>query len=225
MERYSRWILRVKNDERMRNCESSRGECVEKNGKKKSYLFIQMSFCVVYKWKHEEVINHKARRFRCVKGELEMEGKSRWRRSDPGACFVNNFLSLSDKIIASKRIKRWKGGEKRKTTSIWTRRTWFFIWFCFHIFYPVSWFRIFVQWFRISKSFFSVSTSFSSPPCRTQHRRRQFLFCCRRNSKIPLCWACIKWSKENESEMHGRQSLRFLGFLYLLKGKVRALNF
>lgn len=32
----------------------------EEENAKKSYLFIQMSFRVVYKWKHEQVINHKA---------------------------------------------------------------------------------------------------------------------------------------------------------------------
>lgn len=94
-----------------------------------------MSFCVVYKWKHEEVINHKARKFQCLKGELGMGKKLRWKKSDPEACFVNNSLSLNDKIIASKRAKWIKRGRKRKTTSIWTRRTWFFIWFRFHIFF------------------------------------------------------------------------------------------
>lgn len=141
-------------------------------------------------------------------------------RCDAEACFVNNSLSLSDKIIASKRINR---GETGKSTSIWTVWTWVFIWFCFQIFFlfPASWFRIFVQWIRISKSFLSFCTShlfvvLNVALSQSTSLTTIFILLSQKfeNPFMPS-WACIKWGRGRIlRDDRKRKSWKFFRFFY-----------
>lgn len=110
-----------------------------------SYLFIQMSSRVVYKWKHEQVINHKKAR-KCSLGEKGMEmmkkgGAPRWSRG----ILCLSLCTLRDKII---------GGEAQFEQQI--RDSSFDFYFSFLSCFML---RIFVQWSRTSESFFPLPLS------------------------------------------------------------------
>lgn len=99
-----------------------------------------MSFRVVYKWKHEQVINHKAKIALCEKGK-----KGR-RRNDQEAFYA--WICIHSKIRSTKMLDFYSRlCRVVRDSSSSTNISFFFI--LFHGFW------ILVQWIRISETFLS----------------------------------------------------------------------
>lgn len=149
-----------------------------------------MSFHVVYKWKHEEVINHKAWNVLCEKGK---KGEDEVIKRHLALKFVYTHCHWTIRsllLASSKREQRWRW---KKMSFIWTRnRTWFFIRFQFLIFIPFHGFEYLCNKSEHRKA----QASLLLLPSLLHVVDVDFLFVIEQISKILLCWAsivCKRW--------------------------------
>lgn len=117
LKKWNEYYWGLKNEERKERQESWETTTKSKKMTKKSF-FIQMSFRVVYKWKHEEVINHKKGR----------------RRNDQEAFYA--WVCIHSKIRSTKMLDFYSKAVRDSSSST------------DFSFYPVSWFWIFVVYLR-----------------------------------------------------------------------------
>lgn len=174
-----RWmLLRVKNEVKETKKEGEHRDV--KEYRKKLYLFIQMSFHVVYKWKHEEVINHKAWNVLCEKGK---KGEDEMIKRHLALQFVYTHCHWTIRsllLASSKRKQRWR----KKKSFIWTRNcTWFFTQFQFLIFIPFHGFEYLCNKSEHRKAQASLLLLPFTSSCR---RRQRFLICYLANFENPF---------------------------------------